>query len=452
MRKLCFIILTIISANSFAANQYVDPSFTGTSTGSISAPWKAIANVNQSALNPGDTVFFKRGQKFTSGQYTINRSGNASANIVFAAYGTGENPFFWGNGTVLTHLFYINARSYITLLNLTISDTTISATDRTVQSKIRRAITMDQSQFITVKNCKIDRAGVAIYMTGDNNRVEGCDIGNLRMVVNTNDNGDNDYGANPLVISSSNNVITGNYFHDCWAQSFDYGIDGGAIDIYADRSVTGNVISYNTLFDCNGVIEIGGTGGNTVSNTVLAYNKCINNGSTLYVSNSGTFQTDITGIYFYNNIIVESEPYRLIEPALFSFKVTPTTAGSLFLKNNVIQLYGTIDVARSGQLTGAGVFTHENNIYKLGTGSVLNYTIGGTELTSSATFWESTLGYPTSWNYTPSTGSPLINFGQNLGYTTDFIGKPISGLPDAGIIERTAVVVQPFRALLKFVE
>ena len=70
---------------------------------------------------------------------------------------------------------------------------------------------------------------MAIYITGEYNTVRDCNIGNLRMVVNTNDNGDNDYGANPLVISASNNTITNNYFHDCWATSFDYGIDGGLL-------------------------------------------------------------------------------------------------------------------------------------------------------------------------------------------------------------------------------
>lgn len=449
MRKLLTILLLWSQIATFAANQYVDPSFTGTSNGTITNPWKAWSSVNQSALNPGDSVLFKRGQKYTSGQITITRSGNSTNPIVFGAYGTGTNPLFWGNGGLLQYLFYMSGRSYIVFDGLTISDTTISPTDRTVQSIIRRGVGMDNSQFITVKNCKIDRVGVAIYMTGNNNTVQGCDIGNLRMVVNTNDNGDNDYGANPLVISSSYNLITGNYFHDCWAVSFDYGVDGGAIDIYADRNVTGNVISYNTLIDCNGVIEIGGTGF-SATNTVLAYNKCINNGSTLYVSNSGNFTTIVDNVYFYNNVIVESEPYRLIEPALFSFKSTQTTPNSLILKNNVIQLYGTIDVCRS-QWAGGGL-VHENNIYKLGTGSVLNFSINASERTTSGTLWESTLGRPESWNYTPAAGSLLIDFGLNLGYTTDFIGKAITGLPDAGIIERTAPVTQPFKALLKFVE
>ena len=98
---------------------------------------------------------------------------------------------------------------------------------------------------------------------------------------------------------------------------------------------------------------------------------------------------------------------------------------------------------------------HQNNVYKLGSGSVLNFTIDGSELITTASLsniWESVSGVAPNWNYTPATGSPLINFGQNLGYTVDFVGKPITGLPDAGIIDRTSIVVQPFRALLKFVQ
>ena len=449
MKKLCFIFLILISANLFAANQYVDPSFTGTSNGTITNPWKSLSAVNQSTLNTGDSLLLKRGQKFTSGQFSINRS-----NIVIGAYGTGANPLLWGNGNTVAYLLYVNARTNVTIRDVTISDTTISPTDRTIQSKIQRGIGLDNSFNCSIINVTIDRAGVAIYITGEYNTVRDCNIGNLRMVVNTNDNGDNDYGANPLVISASNNTITNNYFHDCWATSFDYGIDGGAIDIYADQSITNTVITYNTLVDCNGMIEIGGTGGYTVTNTTLAYNKAVNNGSILYVSNSGTFQTSVYNIFFHNNTIVESEQYRLVEPALFSFKSTPSVANSLVLKNNAFYLYGTIDVCRS-QWSTPGTLVHQNNVYKLGSGSVLNFTIDGTELITTASLaniWESVSGAAPNWNYTPATGSPLINFGQSLGYTTDFLGKSIQGNPDAGIIERSAVVQTPFRALLKFVE
>jgi hypothetical protein len=91
-----FFMLTIASTTTHATNYYVDPSSpSSTSNGSINYPWKTIAQVNSGTglLNPGDTVFFKRGQVY-SGKLTINRSGSSVAPIVYTNYGTGELPEF----------------------------------------------------------------------------------------------------------------------------------------------------------------------------------------------------------------------------------------------------------------------------------------------------------------------------------------------------------------------
>ncbi len=444
MKTLAVSAMVLVTGIAQAATYYVDPSSTAsTANGSLSAPWKSLSAISWSSITAGDQILFKRGQKF-QGTLTIGKSGTASAPIVLGAYGTGPNPHFWGTGASIQALFTMYSRSYITFQDLTISDTTISATDRTVQSRIQRGFVVDNSTNILIKRCVLDRVGVGAYFTGDNNTMDSCDIGNMRMVKNTNDGpppgNDDDYGANPVVISSSGNKITNNNFHDCWAMSFDYGVDGGAIDIYADRSlIENNFIAYNTFTDCNGALEIGGSGGNTVNNTTLAYNKMVNNGSILYVSNSGTFLTYTNNIQFYNNVIVESEAYRLVEPALFSFKSAPTAASSLVLKNNIIQLYGTIDVCRS-QWGTAGALVHEDNIFKLGSGSVLNFTIAASELitTSNSIFANTSATNPLSWDFKPHASSPAIDFGQVIaGLTRDFLGNPVpsSGVRDAGIIE-----------------
>lgn len=442
MRKLITILLLFIGLQTFAANYYVDPSSTGTNAGTLSNPWKSLSDISWTNIVAGDAILFKRGQKF-QGTLTIGKSGTASARITLGAYGSGANPLFWGTGATISQVFNVNNRNYITFQDLTISDTTISVSDRTVQSKIQRGWSGGGS-YMLIKRCVIDRVGVGVYWTGQYNVADSCDIGNLRMVVNTNDGGDNDYGANPFVISNSNNSVTSNYMHDCWAQSFDYGVDGGAIDIYADNgNISNTFIAYNTLTDCNGALEIGGSGGFTVSQTTLAYNKMVNNGSILYVSNSGTFLTYADNVNFYNNVIVETEPYRLSSQALFAFKAAPTTASSLVLKNNIIQLYGTIDVCRS-QWGTAGALVNQNNIYKLGSGSVLNFTQGATELITTAPIWTSTTGNALAWDYRPLASSQAIEFGQNIsGINRDFVGNGINGKPEVGILEYGIITVPP---------
>ena len=64
-------------------------------------PWKTINKLNsiQGQLNPGDTIFFKRGETF-KGTIKLTRSGSAGSPIVFAAYGIGNKPIITGFTTV----------------------------------------------------------------------------------------------------------------------------------------------------------------------------------------------------------------------------------------------------------------------------------------------------------------------------------------------------------------
>lgn len=441
MKTLSIAVCLLLTVAAESATYYVDPSSTSsTANGSLATPWKTLAQVqsNMSLFQPGDFILFKRGQKF-SGTLTISRSGAAGRPITFGAYGTGADPHFWGTGSSITWLFYLNNRSYITFYGLNITDTTISETDRTIQSKIERAFYIDGSSNIVIRKIKMDRVGVGAYMTGPNNTMDSCDIGNMRMVRNTptSVNPDDDYGANPVVISSAGNRITYNYFHDCWATSFDYGLDGGAVEFFGDGA-SDNFIGYNRFYDCNGVAENGSSSGGTIANNVFAYNLMINNASTTYIHNSGNWGVNVTNFQFLNNVIVESGPWRDVSssPALFKFKSTPTVPGTLILKNNIIWLYGTVDVGRSGQLNTVAV-THEDNIYRLGSGSVLDFTMNPSELVTSSPIWMSTTGEALNWDYRPATNSPAVDFGQTVGLSVDFVGNsvPAANNPDAGIIE-----------------
>jgi hypothetical protein len=356
----------------------------------------------------------------------------------------------------MQYLFNFSGRQYVVIDGINITDTTLSATDRSIKSNIERAI--GNGSYITIKNCKFDRVGLAAYFTGPFNVFDGCDVGNMRMIVNTNDGPppglDNDYGSNGIVISSSNNTITRSYFHDCWASSFDYGYDGGGIEFFGPSS--GNTITYNTFFDNNGELEMGSNSGGTISDVTIAYNRYINNGSFMLVQNGTNFTVSVSNIQVYNNVIIQNAVSpRGQSSSMMRFRnsTPPAGTGLIVLRNNIVYLTTGIPWTRSGQLTGTALI-RSNNLYLTTGGSVVNYTLNGTEATFSTPgqMWESVLGQAISWNYTPAAASPAINFGTQVGFNTDFIGKPITGNPDAGIIERTAVVQQPFKALIKFVQ
>jgi hypothetical protein len=96
---------------------------------------------------------------------------------------------------------------------------------------------------------------------------------------------------------------------------------------------------------------------------------------------------------------------------------------------------------RYGQWT-TGQLLHQNNIYNLSNGSVTNFTLSTNETLTSANVWTNTSNSnPLFWDYAPIANSSIIDFGQSLGYTRDFAGNGLNGLPEAGILEKAVTTI-----------
>ncbi|MEX2566547.1 MAG: right-handed parallel beta-helix repeat-containing protein, partial [Cyclobacteriaceae bacterium] len=98
--------LLLFSLNIHAANYYFSDKTGNDSRSSSQAqnpdtPWKSISKLNAffTDLNPGDKVFFKRGEVF-SGEIILNNSGSSDRPIIIGAYGTGSKPVI----TSIVHL------------------------------------------------------------------------------------------------------------------------------------------------------------------------------------------------------------------------------------------------------------------------------------------------------------------------------------------------------------
>ena len=61
--------------------------------------WKTVAKVNATAFSPGDQVLFARGGEWRE-SLKAGSSGAPGRPVVFAAYGTGAKPKFWGSDVV----------------------------------------------------------------------------------------------------------------------------------------------------------------------------------------------------------------------------------------------------------------------------------------------------------------------------------------------------------------
>jgi parallel beta-helix repeat protein len=74
-----------------------DDSRTSTQAQSPSTPWKTLSKLNSfiSSLQPGDNVYFQRGDIFY-GSITVNKSGSSSGALYFGAYGSGNKPVITG--------------------------------------------------------------------------------------------------------------------------------------------------------------------------------------------------------------------------------------------------------------------------------------------------------------------------------------------------------------------
>lgn len=65
-------------------------------TGGINDPWQNMAKVNGETFTPGDRVLFKRNEEWNGLALNPDHSGNATANIVYGAYGSGDRPLLNG--------------------------------------------------------------------------------------------------------------------------------------------------------------------------------------------------------------------------------------------------------------------------------------------------------------------------------------------------------------------
>jgi hypothetical protein len=76
---------------------YVSPAGDDTNDGRAAQhPWKTVAKVNAAKFAPGDQVLFARGGEWRE-SLNASSSGAPDKPIVFAAYGKGAKPRFWGS-------------------------------------------------------------------------------------------------------------------------------------------------------------------------------------------------------------------------------------------------------------------------------------------------------------------------------------------------------------------
>ncbi|MEO7044088.1 MAG: hypothetical protein ABI091_02185, partial [Ferruginibacter sp.] len=424
--KCILTILIFISLNASAKTFHVS------AAGSDFTTLSQVQNAgNNGTIKSGDSVLFKNGETFTGNIYWATIfGGKCPSNVYFGTYGSGAKAYFEVSGS--HNLFSFVGVNNITIDGFSIGEKSFPVNDKTNPPNCQLAFIIGAdapSNNCTISNCDITNVGGGFVITGQFNTVKGCKITDLKTIKNTygapgSNAADDDYGANGVTfVYGDDNLITNNVFTGNWSNSYDYGWDGGAIEMF--QSCSRNRVVYNTIIDCDGVAEFGAYVSSTLSaDNLFAYNLIINSGQLSWCNLGGSYATNVTNVQYFNNTIITNSDTRFTgESECFAYNGSP--AATVYnLKNNLFILSTGLNVVRS---SSAAKTSHTNNIYQLSNGSKANYTLGSSEINTTATLFDA--------NYYPLPNSPVINFGIAVGIALDYAGNAITGKPDAGIKE-----------------
>ncbi len=437
--------LTLFSGKVFAVNFYADPSSTAlTATGSISTPWKTISQINNGTTNisAGDTVFFKSGQTFI-GRLVCSNSGTEKAPIVYTSYGNGDFPILTNT---VSDVIVMNNKSFIVVNGLKIIDKSMDPNNHSITAKISYAIVISNSTNCTIQNCDISLVGIAISIdNGSHNIIVNSNyLHNLRIVKNT-IGGNDDYGANGIVIGGYANTITHNKFESCWAYCYDYDHDGGAIELY-DHNLSDNNILYNIAIECDGFIEVGSHDNGLAENTLIAYNKIINCGTIGVFHNNASFATTVNNTMYFNNVVIATKRLFSTDDVLF-WMSDNTEMDVIKLRNNIFWINADMKILNN--ITLSTKILHKNNMYFLANktpGIVFDPT--ESQINGNILFQDISDPDPANWNLHLLANSPAINFGANIGILFDYDGFPVDTIPNAGVYEQLGASLK-FRAVVQ---
>ncbi len=115
--KILILFLTCVLFSAHAVDYYIsDISGDDQNDGSSQSPWKSVNKLATHSFQPGDHIFFERGNSF-SGSVTFTLQGLANNPIIIDAYGIGDKPHFIGSSTNQAVFKMINCKG-VELRNL----------------------------------------------------------------------------------------------------------------------------------------------------------------------------------------------------------------------------------------------------------------------------------------------------------------------------------------------
>ena len=430
------IIFTIcLNMKVFAAAYYIDSKGGSDSNNGTSeeSPWQTLTKVSGTTFQPGDSISFKRGSSY-SGNVTINGNGTSSNPITISAYGSGKAPGFTNLDfyDLYGTSFFING-DYVIIDGLYFHGGA-DAQQGSAKDALRvGAVFIDVgSDHVTVRNCEfydcmIGVNSVGLYTQINNNNFHDFN----RWLWNPN------WGPMGVVIGNAYADVSYNHFIDIYKVGGAYGADGGAIEIddrFFGQSVHDVNIHHNVSRRCYGFLEVETEC--TGSNIDVYYNVSYDYQEFIFYWGGNDSRVE-------NNTVIRTlaplgDPPSVNTVFAMAFRwvdgpfVPFTVRNNIFVVGNGLQVWVDAPYDANNGYTSA---VKENNIYYSADGSTKDphgLILGPGEMIVNPGF-VNLLGK----DYHLTSGSPAVDAGQNLGYTSDIEGRtvPNGSASDIGAYE-----------------
>lgn len=404
---------------------------TGTST---TDAWQTIAKVNAATLNPGDKVYFKRGETWTNERLNVPAAGESGNHIIFGAYGTGNRPII-DAGTQLNA--FRSRYSYITVENIEFIAGTSDCVDlyNVTENNISNCVVhgtggRDGMYISAMTNCTIndcevygmERIGISVANSCDGITFNRC---TTRDNVTT-------VSADGCSVANSSNIT----FNSCVFSGNNNGDSADGCQVATSTNVT--------FLRCDFINNY---------NTGLIFSSA-SSGTVAFCEFRDTYRNafvalvDADGLDVYNNTFAGGEIYGLKINAV-------DAAGTVTVKNNIfanLTYLFYVDTAVSGTVTS------DYNLFYDGTGTGQVHWKGTTYSYANFANYQSAssqdanaqTGDPdfnnaASDDYTLGDLSLAVNTGTATLYTTDHDGNgvPYGDNVDIGAYERQSAIPPP---------
>ncbi|MDB5105911.1 MAG: hemolysin-type calcium-binding region [Fibrobacteres bacterium] len=382
--------------------------------------WKTLERANKAVLKPGDSLLFKCGGQW-QGQLDLRASGVEGDPVTVGAYGAGDAPLFTNPDKGSANAIDVSG-DWNVVTGLRVRDVLMVG--------INVGLGSEHNVF---RKVEASGCGLGMYIAGRYNLVTESHFHDLHTMVNT-PGGNDDNGAVGVVIANSDIEVSYGLFVNCIGPSYDYVVDGGAVEIWAERDVRNVHIHHNRVRRCCGFFEVGGLGF-AVEGVRVAYNELVDcfGLSFLLFNNSGDYSIALKDYRFENNtVIVHDCPGERVWTCV-SFMV-PSDPGVFTMRNNLFYVFNADRILDKA----TAPVTDRNLVFHGGTAWFdKNFAAAATDILGKDPLFADPGSCAVNGDYRLKEGSPAIDAGAALGYSADLKGEPVPGgtHPDIGAYE-----------------